>query len=291
LQNGVGTATCGPGYLDKYIVWAKQYSFGFSMKPFDLTKTTPKDLLTLKTVNNTILPQPDYTQNKPFFNEPMQVTISSKDKNALIKYTLDGTEPTEKSMTYSSPILLEKTTILKAKLISGKNDGFSREKTYKYVPVKTVTYADSLYQNNKIYDGGSTLALFDGIRGDAFNPGQKWVAFKKSTQIDVELSKLMNINQLSISIMQDRWAIFLPEKIRIETSTDGKSFAKTGETVVDVKTIALLDKNLSHIVKIPVVAKDVKFVRIYFDCLPIVPEWHNHKGKATLLFLDEIWIE
>lgn len=49
-----------------------------------------------------------------FYDGPVTVTISSTEPNAVIRYTLNGTEPKATSPVYSQPLVLTKTTVVKA---------------------------------------------------------------------------------------------------------------------------------------------------------------------------------
>ncbi len=80
-------------------------------------------------------PSPEFTNNgstaysryaeKPsvsaaagFYTEPVTVTITTSETNAQIRYTLDGTEPVISSATYSEPINISSTQVLKARVFS-----------------------------------------------------------------------------------------------------------------------------------------------------------------------------
>ena len=60
------------------------------------------------------------------FLDKVSVTLATTTAGAQIRYTLDGTEPTEESPVYAQPIELDKTTLLKAK---GFKDGFRPSRT------------------------------------------------------------------------------------------------------------------------------------------------------------------
>lgn len=49
------------------------------------------------------------------FTTPQSLEMSCTTPDAMIRYTTDGNEPTESSQTYSSPVLIETTTVIKAK--------------------------------------------------------------------------------------------------------------------------------------------------------------------------------
>lgn len=57
---------------------------------------------------------PTITPVSGTYDEAQTVTLSTAAKGAEIKYTLDGSEPTEDSPTYTAPIIVSKSTIVKA---------------------------------------------------------------------------------------------------------------------------------------------------------------------------------
>lgn len=58
--------------------------------------------------------RPDMDLPPGFYNGPVTVTITSTEPNAIIRYTLNGTEPQANSPVYNQPIVLTKTTVVKA---------------------------------------------------------------------------------------------------------------------------------------------------------------------------------
>jgi len=64
-----------------------------------------------------------FSHNRGFYDAPFSVTIATETKDAIIYYTLDGSEPYRLSgrgpggMVYTEPILINKTTCLRAKAI------------------------------------------------------------------------------------------------------------------------------------------------------------------------------
>jgi len=57
-------------------------------------------------------------QEAGFYGSAMNISIGTEETNAEIRYTLDSTEPTETSPLYTQPILISKTTVVKAKVFS-----------------------------------------------------------------------------------------------------------------------------------------------------------------------------
>jgi hypothetical protein len=58
---------------------------------------------------------PEFSNNTGFFQGSTAVTISVSTTDAVIHYTLDGSEPTTADALYTEPIIIESTTMLKAR--------------------------------------------------------------------------------------------------------------------------------------------------------------------------------
>lgn len=77
--------------------------------------------------------RPDFDRDPGFYDAPVTVAITASDPGLNIRYTLDGTEPTAQSALYTKPIVIAKTTVLKAKSFSNNPEiqpGFSEYGTF-----------------------------------------------------------------------------------------------------------------------------------------------------------------
>src|SRR5688572_22474290 len=57
---------------------------------------------------------PEFSKTGGIYTNALTVTLQAKSSNAVIRYTLDGTEPSEQSPTYSAPIPVRETVVLRA---------------------------------------------------------------------------------------------------------------------------------------------------------------------------------
>jgi len=58
---------------------------------------------------------PQFSAAGGYYEEPLELYLTSRSPDAVIRYTLDGSEPTGDSPLYSGPILLTSTTVVRAK--------------------------------------------------------------------------------------------------------------------------------------------------------------------------------
>ncbi|PYM15511.1 MAG: hypothetical protein DME18_04090, partial [Verrucomicrobia bacterium] len=80
-----------------------------------------------------------------YTNNSLSLTLSVRSPTALIHYTLDGTEPTEASAFYSTPLLMSGSTIVRAKVFEpGLQPGLTVSQNY------TLLGSDVVYFNSNL---------------------------------------------------------------------------------------------------------------------------------------------
>ena len=109
----------------------------------------------------TALAQPKFSQPHGLYDvNSLTVAIKSNDVNAVICYTTDGSEPTQKSTKYTSPLTIKKTTLLRA--VEVKGDSLSSVATASYIFVSSV-----LSQSNNPTGYPDTWGQYTQINGTA----------------------------------------------------------------------------------------------------------------------------
>jgi CotH kinase protein/Lamin Tail Domain/Chitobiase/beta-hexosaminidase C-terminal domain len=78
------------------------------------TEPTPLDKNADSPAFSNFANRPDFSLAAGFYNTAQVVTITNNEPNSVIRYTLNGTEPTQFSPLYSGPITIATTTVLKA---------------------------------------------------------------------------------------------------------------------------------------------------------------------------------
>ncbi len=84
-------------------------------------------------VTPTTVSVPNITPNSGIYYEPQVVTISCADEDVTIRYTIDGSEPTENSAEYTVPFTVNETTTIKAK-------AWKENMTPSFVAISTISF-------------------------------------------------------------------------------------------------------------------------------------------------------
>ncbi|MBX7126563.1 MAG: CotH kinase family protein [Cyclobacteriaceae bacterium] len=123
-----------------------------------------------------------FSQPSGRYNSLLSITLSSNESAATIHYTVDGSEPTSHSTTYTSPVPVNSTTVVKAKAyVPGRLPSktaiatyFIAEHTFTIPVVSISTNPDYLWNTRiGIYVDG-TNGVPGNCQGDPKNFNQPW---------------------------------------------------------------------------------------------------------------------
>lgn len=224
-----------------------------------------------------------------FFPQSEAVTLSVTDPAVTIRYTLDGSEPSSSSYVYKSPILIQKTALLKA---AGFMDEFKSSELLiefrKIVPPQDLIL--DLLPGEK-YSGRGKYSLFDReIGGSGFDDG-KWLGFKGDDLLATILfEKRVDIGRVSIGILNNpgSW-IFPPQEVFVMASVDGINYKEIGR--LESEQIQKQLRNGRTELSIKVVPAQTAFIKVTARNYGVCPEDHPGAGETTWLFVDEIIFE
>jgi hypothetical protein len=233
----------------------------------------------------------------PIINAPGRLTNSSKtitiehpDSKVNLFYTLDGTEPTQKSFLYNNPFTCDSSLTIKVKAYL-KNESSSIATAHIYKKPNNWTI-QILSQYNKQYDADGDDGIIDGQHGTRNWKSGGWQGYQgQDFNCIVDLGKITPIHYVNASFLQDTrsWIIY-PKQVEYYISEDGinyKSFGiiENGVAADDysIQMRTFLNNNFSEIN-----ARYIKIKAINFGKLP---EWHQGNGDNAFIFIDEIEIK
>jgi hypothetical protein len=211
-------------------------------------------------------------------------------KEEKIYYTLDGSDPSTQSLVYQQPILLDKTTTLKALACVPSLPESSRITTiFRKIPKNRKITLKTKYSPQ--YTAGGDMALIDFERGsDDFRTGS-WQGYE-GVDIDatVDLGRKQPIHSLNAGFLQDEQSwIFFPVEVTFFLSDDGKNFRNAGSLKDDIP-----ETREGSIIKdftVKVNGVSARYVRMVARNRGICPPWHPGASNKAWIFADEIEIE
>lgn len=216
--------------------------------------------------------------------------LNSNDKQALIKYSLDGSDPKPQSMSYAaSGIVLTQNTYLNATAFGNKGEALSKPVGKFFFVNKATGRSYTLKNEPKNYTGGSSNGLTNGLKGEEKSLST-WLGFEgKDLDAVVDLGQKTDFSRVSVAFFRSssQW-IMLPSSIEILISDDGKQFKSIKKIDLDNS-----DKAGQAIQQLAIGLDNAnaRYVKVVAPNYGLLPENHPGHGKSAWLFVDEIGVE
>ena len=140
------------------------------------------------------------------------------------------------------------------------------------------------------YPGENINALVNGIGGTINYRDPSWQGYEAEDLIaTVDLGEVRNINSVKVRFLQDQvvW-IFLPKKVQIEHSIDGKNFEIVHESYPD--NSFSYDQDIFEY-SAELYNKKSRYIRVKGLNIDKCPEYHPGAGGASWVFADEIIVK
>ena len=290
---GVGGAVAGLNLTERDLVKDHKYRFTVHLRPYDCMEYNAQDFRRIiypKTVSN-IVEMPVISKGRDRFDGPMQISISCPTPKVQIRYTLDGTLPTEKSTLYTKPFSVQNSVVVKARAFKqGEAPSFVASQQYSFDYVTSCTFS---HKPNTPYNKNATRALIDGEIGDVNDLSRGWLGFSgHEIQVDLELSKAVDIQSVTLRFahVPDAW-VFAPAEVLVAVSADGKEYTDfIPANIAYDATKEEMNTTQLQILTIPVQRNQMRFVRVVAKPIARIPQWHRAKGLNPWMMMDEIKI-
>ena len=300
-QAGLGTATCGPDVAEPYLLKDKVYGYDVCLRPYPVGKQEPAALYryACPSMDSVMASTPAIKvemvdqDDARIFNHPVKVTLTCEDPSAKLYYTLDGTEPTNKSTLYRKPFLVDKTCELSVvALVKDKMPSYSVHRTFVRHYIKNTTFVTP---PEKQYSKDADIALMDGkkgVIGDYY--WEHWLGFNgNDMEATIELTEAIDFKLIKIGVAHnpDSWVMW-PKAALVAFSSDGQHYTDWKPLVLP--EISLPDEKVpadrfQAIAKVN--AKAVRFIRVKLVNQGVLPLWHPNKGEKAWLMVDEMIVE
>lgn len=219
-------------------------------------------------------------------DKTLDVTLSTID-GCPIYYTMDGTDPSSASLTYTEPVKIKENATFKAMAVrpSGNTRIVTEEITFNKASMKPITVLQPI---NKQYQYEGAPTLVDGLRGDGNYKTGRWIAFcGTDLEAVIDMQEPTEISTASISTCVEKgdW-IFDARGFSIAVSEDGKNFKEIAAE--KYPAMKKEDKNgvFTHTLTFDSVI--ARYVKVTALSEHEMPAWHGGKGRPGYMFVDEI---
>jgi len=225
------------------------------------------------------------------FKDKMQIELKSSYPEATLYYSIDGTTPTDKSTKYTTPITIDKTTIIKTIVVNQKGEqSYVTSGTFYKMPHNWKISIASKY--NPQYTAGGDDGIIDGIRGDVDWRKGEWQGYQgQDFEAVVDMGKPQSVSSFSAGFLQDsRSWILMPTKVAFYTSMDNINFALAATVLNTVEP----NDNQNQVKEFA--SKDSKnttarYIKVKATNFGKLPAWHQGAGGDAFIFIDEITIK
>lgn len=237
-----------------------------------------------------VLPAPFVARGEPTFERSTTVALGCVEPRAAIRYTLDGSEPTEASRAFEGPFELSETTTLRMRAFA---PGFPPTaavpaRFVKTVPGRSISLRTAYRPR---YSGGGDRALIDGVRGAGDFRLGGWQGYN-GVDLDatVDLGKVETVRRVAAGFLQDpdSW-IFMPLSLEVALSVDGTAFTPAGtiENEVDERLEGTVVRDFA----VAIAPAEARYVRVRARNRGVCPRWHKGAGEPAFVFADEVTVE
>jgi beta-galactosidase len=298
-QAPIGTATCGPGVDEKYVLGNQAYEYTVLLRAFDKTQD-PIELTRFQVPDATalMLPTPVIKatmagkEDFRMYNRPLTISMTCADPNAEIRYTTDGSEPTMQSSVYSKSFVILKNTTIKAKAFKkGSVPSFVALRQFNRLNIKSTTFVTPPAER---YSKDADIALMDGKKGMAGDWANDWLGFEGvDMEATIELAVPTNISMVKVGLCHEpnEWVMW-PKAVWVSFSKDGTEFGEWQMAELPVFDRPDRMKGFGRIeARARVNERQAKFVRVKVENQGVLPEWHPYAGQKAWIMVDEVVVE
>ncbi|WP_250435274.1 glycoside hydrolase family 20 protein [Hanstruepera flava] len=219
-------------------------------------------------------------EGKLISDENLSYQLNTLTQGKQIRYTIDGSEPNNKSNVYVKPIKINMSMIIKAAVFN-KDEKLGSNFSETINLHKAVGKKISINKEpHKAYSGSGAKGLINGVSGSDSRYGDKeWLGFwGDDIEITIDLGETKEISSIETRFHngQGQW-IYAPKEIKIEfdDETETLHIPDTKDVLVNIS----LDKNIS-----------TRFIKLKIPNYGIIPEGKQGSGNNAWTFIDEIII-
>lgn len=202
-----------------------------------------------------------------------------------IRYTTDGSEPTENSQLYTAPVKIGKDV---SEIKSATFEGSQRKGEILNLPINWHKATGKKIEGSK----GLDYVLTNGVKGSMKYTDSEWASWNdRNVKLTLDLEKPTDINDVTLGFINNYgMGVHRPEKVVLSVSDNGTDFHKVAEkSFIPSEVFAEGVNRYNESFALENV--DARYLRIDLEGADVCPPGHVRPGKKVQFFIDEITVK
>lgn len=219
-------------------------------------------------------------------NHVLNVQLSTMADDPIY-YTLDGQDPTEKSLKYTKPFTIDQSVVLKTMAVHPDRTSKISVDTIRFNKA-TLKPVVLLQSNESRFSPDGPVVLVDGRNGNhSFDTGA-WLAVAGNdleAVINMQAETILSSASIHVYVRKDAW-LFDARGFSVSVSSDNKNYKEVASQEYKQMQESDSDGIIEH--KLSFDPCKATYVKIKVISEKSMPDWHWDAGKAPFLLVDEI---
>lgn len=219
-------------------------------------------------------------------NHVLNVQLSTMADDPIY-YTLDGQDPTEKSLKYTKPFTIDQSVVLKTMAVHPDRTSKISVDTIRFNKA-TLKPVVLLQPNESRFSPDGPVVLVDGRNGNhSFDTGA-WLTVAGNdleAVINMQAETILSSASVHVYVRKDAW-LFDARGFSVSVSSDNKNYKEVASQEYKQMQESDSDGIIEH--ELLFDPCKVTYVKIKVISEKSMPDWHWDAGKAPFLLVDEI---
>lgn len=219
-------------------------------------------------------------------NHVLNVQLSTMADDPIY-YTLDGQNPTEKSLKYTKPFTIDQSVVLKTMAVHPDRTSKISVDTIRFNKA-TLKPVVLLQPNESRFSPDGPVVLIDGRNGNhSFDTGA-WLTVAGNdleAVINMQAETILNSASVHVYVRKDAW-LFDARGFSVSVSSDNKNYKEVASQEYKQMQESDSDGIIEH--ELSFDPCKATYVKIKVISEKSMPDWHWDAGKVPFLLVDEI---
>ena len=219
-------------------------------------------------------------------NHVLNVQLSTMADDPIY-YTLDGQDPTEKSLKYTKPFTIDQSVVLKTMAVHPDRTSKISVDTIRFNKA-TLKPVVLLQPNESRFSPDGPVVLVDGRNGNySFDTGA-WLTVAGNdleAVINMQAETILRSASVHVYVRKDAW-LFDARGFSVSVSSDNKNYKEVASQEYKQMQESDSDGIIEH--ELSFDPCKATYVKIKVISEKSMPDWHWDAGKAPFLLVDEI---